>query len=515
MQQTLSGHTGNNQLKQVLVLLGLSVLIRSLAASFIGPGFDEAYYYLFSQFPTGGYFDHPPLVAFTAGFGRWITGLHHPLILRLGAILWFTVAAYGFYPLARDLYGHNAGILALLLLHAAPFFLVGAGAFVIPDNALVAAWIWFLVVLNRLRNSERLSYGLFALLGLLFGTALLAKYHAVFLPAAFGLASIYDKKLQRFWAHPGLYLALVLSFIVFSPCLIWNYQNGWISFVEQFGKSGGEVRFRLDLIGQAIGGQLGYLTPWIFVAIWTAIVKQYRNSRGDHWLYPFFLLPVLAFTIQGLFRGILPHWTMPGYIAGIVIASGYFAHGIGSADLLTSKTVKWLTGSITVTVLLVALVILQANLGLFPLEGKSDPTLDPAGWSQAIGYLESQELLENTSVLFVHKWFTGGELAWADRNRHPIVHLGGKPHMFAWWYPPGEYLGKSGFFITQKRYRLKEKDVNSMLRERFETVEEITVPSFKSSNRDMEMVVYRVTGFSRVPEHSYGPQQDHINSKRR
>jgi Dolichyl-phosphate-mannose-protein mannosyltransferase len=479
--------------RTALIIILSSLLFRMVAASLSGPGFDEAYYHLFAKYFAPGYFDHPPLIAISAGLGYWITNIWNSLSLRLGAIISFTIALLGFYHLAYRLYGRKAAILAIVIPHATPFFTIGAGAFVLPDNTLVASWIWFLYVIQRLREeSINKSIG-FAILGVLAGLSLLAKYHAVLLPASLVISSLFDPKIRKWWSDWRLYIALVTGVLTFSPCLIWNYNNEWISFVEQFGKAGsGEFRLRFDLLGQAIGGQLGYMTPWVCIAVWITAFKKVK-SRDDVWLLPFFLLPVIAISMIGLTRGILPHWTMPGYIAAIVMAAGTLKW-----DLKDTK----IKAAIIVNALLITIVVVQAQTGFMPLKAKSDPTLDPLGWKPVLKYLEEEGHLKSDDVVFAHKWFTAGELSWADQGEHDIVLLGNRPHMFAWWAPEIDYSGRSGVIISQKRYNISS---DNLLKTRFEDVENISMPIMRDGYRDVQMVVWRVTNLKNPVAPPYGP----------
>jgi hypothetical protein len=487
--------------RTALRILLVSLLVRAFAAAMIGPGFDEAYYHLYARHLAPGYFDHPPLVAITAGLGWWLTGWWHPLMLRFGALLWFSAALLGFRQLAGDLYGRRAGHIAMLLPHATPFFTFGAGAFVIPDNALIAIWIWSLWTLWKLRSKElRPTSGFFALGGLL-GLALLAKYHAVLLVASFGLACLFDPELRRMWRNWRLYASIVVAIIVFLPTILWNANNGWISFTEQFGKgTSGGFRVRFDLLGQAIGGQLGYLLPWSAVILWIGGLRARRDDRSDGWLISFFLVPVIGMTLIGLTRGILPHWTMPGYVAAIILTSGWMTNWSG--------TERFLRLALPINAIVVALLLLQAHSGVIPIPERGDPTLDPVGWHETLDELERRGKLQPDDVIFAHKWFTAAELAWADRGRHDVVLLGDRPHNFAWWAPEVRYEGRSGVAVTQERYRI---DADSRLMPRFVSVEEISLPERIGHGRNIEMRAWKVSGFLNPIPPPYGPESGDLS----
>jgi 4-amino-4-deoxy-L-arabinose transferase-like glycosyltransferase len=480
-------------------ILAVSLLVRLILSASVGPGFDEAYYHVFARNLDWGYFDHPPAVAIIAGLGTWLTGLWTPLSLRLGAVLLFTLTLPGFYLLAGRLYNRDAARFALILPHAAPYFLVGAGAFVLPDNALMFAWVWALYVALRLREDSVSRTAGFLLLGALTGLALLAKYHGILLPASLVIASIYDKEIRRWWLDWRLYFALIMAVLVFAPTIWWNSNNEWISFAEQFGKgTSGEFRLRFDLMGQAIGGQVGYLTPWVAVALFMGVFRKRvfpHTSQSDRWLVAFFLTPVIGMTLIGLTRGILPHWTMPGYVAAFVLTAGGFAW--------TARVQRNTMIAVGINVLLVIAVIVQASTGFIPLEPKADPTLDPAGWSAAIDELEQSGDLRDNDIIFAHKWFTAGELAWADQERHEIVVLNQyDPHMFAWWAPEPWYENYSGVFITQARYNI---DPDKHFAPRFANVEALPLDSVRHRSRWVRMKAWRLTDLQNPVSPAYGP----------
>src|SRR6202162_3910243 len=56
-----------------LTVLAL-VALRLVAAAWTPLTFDEAYYWMWSKHLAGGYYDHPPLVAFVVRLGTMISG---------------------------------------------------------------------------------------------------------------------------------------------------------------------------------------------------------------------------------------------------------------------------------------------------------------------------------------------------------------------------------------------------------------------------------------------------------
>ena len=98
----------------------LAVLIWKLfAGASLGLIFDECYYWVWSLHPQLGYFDHPPLVAWVIAVGHSLLG-HHPLAVRIGAILSGVLLAVAGRALGKDLFGAAAGNRAGIFLALAP-----------------------------------------------------------------------------------------------------------------------------------------------------------------------------------------------------------------------------------------------------------------------------------------------------------------------------------------------------------------------------------------------------------
>src|SRR6476620_12648132 len=86
-----------------LVILAL-VGLRLVAAAFTPITFDEAYYWMWSRNLAGGYYDHPPMVAYVIRAGTLIAG-DTELGVRLVSILLALPLSYAIYRSAAILIG--------------------------------------------------------------------------------------------------------------------------------------------------------------------------------------------------------------------------------------------------------------------------------------------------------------------------------------------------------------------------------------------------------------------------
>jgi len=151
--------------KAVLIIF-LSLILRAILSAVIPPGFDEAYYGLYSSHLAWGYFDHPPLVAVTAGIGRWLSDSYSSLSLRAGSIVLFTFTSVIIYHSVKELFDSASAVIALILLNTTPFFFMGIGSFVFPDNALAFFWSLFLFTIIKFQKNKNARWLILTVFGL-------------------------------------------------------------------------------------------------------------------------------------------------------------------------------------------------------------------------------------------------------------------------------------------------------------------------------------------------------------
>jgi len=432
--------------KTALLILGIGFVVRIIASIFVTPGIDEAYYGVCSFYPAWGFFDHPPIVAVTAGLGRWLSGSFSTLSLRFGAILLFLISAMLMYYIIRSLFNRKAAIFSILFLHTIPYFFVGMGAFVIPDNALGVFWLLFIVSILKVYQTQKGVW--FLLSGVSLGFAMLSKYHALLLLASIGFCMIAFKEWRRYWKSPFLYIGFLITGIIFLPNILWNARNDWVSYAYQFGKGVSGNSFSFTDFYQGVLVQAAYLLPWMMIILIMGIIKTIENNdKNTRWLLPFALLPIGIFTLIGATRQILPHWPMPGYLAAIILTCGWMMKWKKPAV----KWTFWSTG--IVTAVLLVIIVIHSITGFLHLGVELDLTLEGYGWDKVIDELEQRDLLNEDTFLFTHKYITGGELGYAAQKKYPVAVFDKRSaHHFAYWAPMDSLMGKDGIFVMHPRY---------------------------------------------------------------
>jgi len=217
------------------LLIGFTI-VRLFLVNKFGLGVDESHYLLYSRKLAWGYFDHPPMVAFLAALTTLLGD--SVFFVRLGPIICTAGSLILLRYLALALYrDERVAFWSAFLLHLMPYqqvLMVG----LLPDATLNLFWCGTLLAVWQAMKTGRWS--LWILTGLLFGGALLSKYHAVLLTLCL-LGYLITSADHRYWlAKIQPWAAAMIGLVIFTPNIIWNAQHDWISYSYQLGQGSGD-----------------------------------------------------------------------------------------------------------------------------------------------------------------------------------------------------------------------------------------------------------------------------------
>ncbi|MEX0628713.1 MAG: glycosyltransferase family 39 protein, partial [Cucumibacter sp.] len=304
----------------IAALLIVSTLVRLVLAGTLNLVVDEAYLLAVTRQFQLSWYDHPPLAfwivwALQALFGPDLP----PILLRLPFVLLFTGSTWLLYELTARLYSEKAGIWAALAFTLAPFFLVSAGSWLVPDGPLTFFVLLSANLLARLLFVERPGprWGLWLALGFAAGLAMLSKYHAVLFLAGAGAYLIFSPAHRHWLARGQPWVALALALLMFTPVLIWNAANDWISFAFQIGRAGGVLAVDPLRLLVALAGEGLYLLPWTLGGLAAGLIIALRKGLESQEKFLFLaalaLPAILLFNFLALAgQTVLFHWPMSG-----------------------------------------------------------------------------------------------------------------------------------------------------------------------------------------------------------
>jgi 4-amino-4-deoxy-L-arabinose transferase-like glycosyltransferase len=424
----------------------VAAIIRLAFAALLPVFPDEAYYWDWSRRLAPGYFDHPPGIAWVVRLGVMIAALFgggvgsSPLGMRVGVAVAALVASLATIGTARHIAGSRAALRAALVMAVLPLSAAGL-VLSTPDVPVLAAEAVALYCVVRALDSDlrsRASLGWWTVAGVALGAAFASKYTSIFLPVGALIAIASRSTLRARFREPGPYVACVVATVVFLPVLRWNADHQWISFLYQMkhglaAPEGSALRAAWRHEGDFFGGQLGLITPILFVLCAMAVWRALKANSDDRRLVlaVIALATFLFFTYSAVRQRVEPNWPSPAYIPAIILVA---THDWSSGGA------RWLVGGICLAALVSIVIYAQAITPILPLSPPRDPIARAFGWRElATSVVNEAEATSaetgKTTWLGGDRYQEAAELAFWSRG-HPLTfatNIAGRPNQYDLW----------------------------------------------------------------------------------
>jgi dolichol-phosphate mannosyltransferase len=322
---------------------------------------EEAYYWKYSESLALSYLDHPPLVAWCIRAGEWLFGTTEFGIRFLGILCWLGVV-YFTGRITRAVFPHSSLLHVVVIATLLPFPL-SIGFFMTPDTPLAMAWSATLYFLYQVFFQDKKFSWLGV--GISLGFALLAKYPAVLLGISIPLFMAADERSRKWFLSPLPYLAAAVSLCIFSPVIVWNYQNNWASFAFQSTRRfSAEKEFSTHIWCAFL---LLSLTP-VGVKVFYENIKERVRSEVNSppnsedgisrrfllFTGIFTLVPILAFGYASFSQEIKVNWIGPATLICIPL----FAHTLSSPILRQRYLRSWVRLGLSISFILHSVIFL-------------------------------------------------------------------------------------------------------------------------------------------------------------
>ncbi|HRB97537.1 MAG TPA: glycosyltransferase family 39 protein [Nitrosomonas sp.] len=436
---------------------------------------DEAYYWQYAQHMDLSFYDHPPMVAWLIWLGTSILG-HNEFGVRIGALICGLISMGYLYALTQNLYDKSTAMRAVLLLTILPLGFA-TGILMTPDAPLVAAWAATLYYMERalIANQKSAWLGM----GIAFGLGMLSKYSLGLLGIAALVFVIIDPTARRWMLRPHPYLAALLAVVLFSPVIIWNYENNWASFSFQSNRVLADT-YEFS-VHKLIAHIMILLTPVGFLAAALAFfpakipTDQQLEQRRHLFVQVFAGIPLFICFILSTFDSPRFHWTAPIWLAIFPT----IAWMIGQTDHLSAMAKRiqaaWRLTIIT-CVFAYAFVLHYVVLGIpgIPYQLLTEHYF----WREAAAEIKQivQEVRSQTGeepiVVGMSKWSVASALTFYTHNDAKLEvrsrnMFGESGAMYEFWFPSEPPTQRPIIQVGMKRRHLEQTpsgvDVKTML----------------------------------------------------
>lgn len=414
----------------------MTSLIRCWIAASTDLKVEEAYYWCYAQHLDLGYFDHPPMVA-------WLIALlaplgHHPLLVRLPAILLFAGTGWLLFDTLRRLWDSRVARVGLILHTLLPAF-HWYSLIMLPDAPLMFFWSLGMWATTRLLQEERPQW--WWLIGLATGLGMDSKYPAVLIPLAAFLACWALGKPRSLWLGPSMVAGALLALSLFTPVIYWNYTHDFASFRFQGSERFQEVTSNREKMASLIYPAI-MLGPLVYLAGPVVLYSAGRKRHPSYLIGLCWTLPFLALMLWVSSQRLVNiNWPLPGYLGFLLLLAPWVA-GAG-----------WRWGLIYPSALF---SLLPYYALIFPMAAANRGD-DITQWKpMAREALRLQAAMPRPDETFFlgYGYQTASQLAYNGVSLDRLISLNGlglKGLAYDYWTPPYRFVGWDAIIVSYSR----------------------------------------------------------------
>lgn len=300
----------------LLVITALQVL--NLNTSGMNLFFDEAQYWSWAQTPNFGYYSKPPMVAWMISLTTSICGDGEACI-RLSSPFLHLGTAIIIYKIAAILYNREKAFYSAVCYITMPAVMLSS-SLVSTDPSLL--FFWALSILFFVKAIKEHLWCWWILAGIAAGFGMLSKYNMLlFLPSILiylGFSANGRKYLftAKFW------VAACVAFVIFLPNILWNFNNGMVSFAHtgDNARGGGMALYPINML-EFLGAQFGVFGPILFGSLLLILCRIKSNMvYSEERLLIWQILPLLLLiSAISLLARAHANWAAPIYISATIL----------------------------------------------------------------------------------------------------------------------------------------------------------------------------------------------------
>ena len=294
--------------------------------------FDEAQYYSWSNNLAWGYYSKPPVLAWVIKLSTMICG-NSELCIRISSPFMHSLIAF-FIGLTA--YNFSLRVNKSIIFIAAILWLLMPGVslstgFISTDVPLLfftslILWLSSLILIDKKSNINNLYIFLISIF-LAFG--FLSKYALIYIFVAIFFALIFEKSIrnefQEVFDLKSIFLLFITFFILITPHLIWNIDNGFITAQHTISNVnlGGHWNGFKNLFKFFIE-QFVVFGPITFFLLLFVLLRYKYLSVYERFLIFLTFAPIIIILVQAFMSRAHANWAAIAYVSGTILVAIYF-----------------------------------------------------------------------------------------------------------------------------------------------------------------------------------------------
>ncbi len=393
-----------------IAILSGHLIVFLFLGLFINPHPDMLDHWVWSRYLSLSYYEHPPMVALAIRLMTVLIG-NSEFALELAAQIYNISILALSYAVCYSFFGKRAAIFCLVLLESTPYYFLGS-VFLHIDQPFLIFWLLNLYLLCRFHQTN--SHVWLILLGITAGLGALSKYITILFYIGLFLHLLCYKELRHHLKNPWLYLAGCLSLLIFTPVLIWNFQNEWVSF---------RFQFKRGLSGSPLGENfifftLGHLFLFSLVWSWWGLYQLWNKrkifaigTQPESIILFISIVPLIFFSAMSL-RGSIadPHWANVAYLGIMMLSGKILAHDWDAHHRNYIK--RMVSGGVLLNIAILVIVFLYVQkpfieipqyqlryYSAFEKQGLPQETIEKLRTLKRIAPLQKKEFLQRVETL--------------------------------------------------------------------------------------------------------------------
>jgi undecaprenyl-diphosphatase len=446
-------------------LLAVVTLARCIGAARLPLYSAEAYYWLWSHHLAAGYYDHPPMIAWTIWLSTAIFGTNE-FAVRVPSLAGGLLTDLGVWYVALRLAGPRAAARAGLVVLALPYFNVQS-VIAFPDGPLLGFCALAVVCFVQDR---------YALGGIALGLAFLSKF-----PAAFLGAGLFVWRPRESWRW------VPLALLTASPFFMWNAQHHWVTFGYQLvHRSQVESHFVPGDFVDYLVMQCLALSPILWFAM---LIALWRVRRPNGLLFWPAAVPLLLFAGVSLTHKVEPHWPLVAYLTGTVALALVAENSRNMSRTLDAGLVL----AFFMTGLLVLVPIFPSLLFTFKHSPEGTATTQIFAYPQLGGYLRDKAgdnlvFTGNNGISSALEFYSKMPIHYYSSNLHGREYLD--------WEDYSALRGRNAWYIEPGTPGEEQAQLLATLNDAFDHVgEPILLPIYWHGFVARTFAIYPCSGF--------------------